>query len=312
MTADVAGSDAIQLLAWHSEVHVPVPAEFHARMTVVVFDSMALVRIRHSPAEVHRTSDLVESLLVGSTLYFVLAGSLTVRQGGRSMEVAAGSAVVLSGHQPFSLECAHPVDLLIVVLRRRALDGRGVPESETDTRVLPGSSYSSAVTSFLAALLTDPPRPASTEGLTAQQAVLQLITGVLSASPDRDEVAPGRSRSESWYAQAVNFIASNHSDPELSTADVAAAAGVSSRHLQRVLAGVGTSVAAELRRSRTRWAVAMLTQAGSERRSIDEIAVLAGFGSAARMRRAFLVEYGVTPARYRADPPEEPRAGISR
>lgn len=309
IAADVAGDDAVQLLAWHSEVTPPSSGEFHARMSLVVFDSMALVRIRHSAAQVHRTPELVESLSVGSTLYFVLSGSMAVRQAGRSLDVAAGSAVVLSGHLPFELECAHPVDLVIVVLRRHALDGRGVPDSETDIRVLPESGYLMAVTSFLAAVSSDPPRPASTEGVTAQQAVLHLLTGVLSAT-DRDGLSRRAPRADDWHARALGFIAANHSDPRLSTADVAEATGISERHLQRVLAGAGTSVALELRRSRLRWAVAVLARRPPV--SIDEIALITGFGTSARMRRAFLAEHGVTPAHYRSVPPEEGAASLAR
>ncbi len=312
MAADVSGSDAIELLAWHSEVHAPVPADFQARMSIVVFDSLALVRIRHSPAEVRRTAEHVISLAAGSTVYFVLSGTLTARQSGKSLSAGAGSALILSGHHPFELSCTDPVDLVIVVLRRRALDSRGVPDSESDVRTLPASSYLSTVAAFLAALASDPPRPASTEGVTAQQAMLHLLTGVLSSATDAEASAARRSRSDGRHEHAIGFIAAHYSDPDLTTADVAVATGLSPRHLQRLLAEAGTSVATELRRSRMHWAIALLGQPDRAGTSLEQIAMLTGFGSAARMRRAFLAEQGMTPARYRAAPPGEKVASLAR
>lgn len=309
--AEVSGQDGIGALAWHSLVEPAVVTEFRARLSLVVFDSMALVRIRHTAAEIHRTAPHVEALAAGSTFYFVLSGSMTARQDGREFALDAGSAVILSGLQPFHLSCPGPVDLVIVVLRRRALEGRGIPRAEHEFCRVRRSSFVTASTAFLASLSADPPRPGSAEGVTAQHTVVQLLTGAMLASIDEHD--PGAtSRRAGSRSNALAYIAANYANPRLTTADVALAAGISTRHLQRALAESGTSVADELKRVRMRWAVALLTQPDRRAVSVQEIASLTGFGSLPRMRRAFLADYGVTPSQFRSHPPAEAPGALSR
>lgn len=109
--------------------------------------------------------------------------------------------------------------------------------------------------------------------------------------------------------RALAVIAEQSSDPRLAPAGVAAEVGSSLRHLQAVFAEVGTSVAGEIRRTRARTARVLLQDGGSAGLDIATIAVRAGFGSSASMRRVLEELYGAGPRELRSGQAEDPGQG---
>jgi len=97
--------------------------------------------------------------------------------------------------------------------------------------------------------------------------------------------------------QAVDYILA-HLDGDLSTVRLAAAVGVSSRHLSRIFVQhVGQAPGRYIRRARID-AVARLLATTST--PVSEIATRCGFGTTEALRQAFVATYGIPPARYRA------------
>jgi transcriptional regulator GlxA family with amidase domain len=92
--------------------------------------------------------------------------------------------------------------------------------------------------------------------------------------------------------------ASAHLSADLSTAALAARAGVSERHLDRLFVQeLGVTPGRLVRRIRTEAAAHLLT--GTDL-PIASIATRCGFGSAETLRTAFAATYGVSPSQYRA------------
>ncbi len=92
--------------------------------------------------------------------------------------------------------------------------------------------------------------------------------------------------------------ATAHVDGDLSAPALAAAAGVSVRHLTRLfLAELGEPPGAAVRRIRLEVAARLLT--GTDLTS-SQVARRCGFASAETLRQAFTVRYGISPARFRA------------
>ncbi|CAI9417808.1 GlxA family transcriptional regulator [Nocardioides sp. T2.26MG-1] len=92
--------------------------------------------------------------------------------------------------------------------------------------------------------------------------------------------------------------ASAHLPDDLSTATLAARAGVSERHLDRLFVQeLGLTPGRFVRRIRTEAAAHLLTGTALP---IASVATRCGFGSAETLRLAFAATYGVSPSHYRA------------
>lgn len=103
--------------------------------------------------------------------------------------------------------------------------------------------------------------------------------------------------SHSLVQDAVTHIATNPAT-DLSTATLAARAGVSQRHLARLfLAEVGATPGRFVRRARSEAAAHLLT---GTTLTVDTIATRCGFRSEEALRQAFRSLYGVSPSHYRA------------
>ncbi|WP_084959716.1 GlxA family transcriptional regulator [Thermoactinospora rubra] len=88
-----------------------------------------------------------------------------------------------------------------------------------------------------------------------------------------------------------------HLDADLSTAALAARAGVSERHLTRLfLKDLGQTPGRFVRRARTEAAAHLLA---STSLPMAAVAARCGFGTAETLRQAFVDRYGIPPSRYR-------------
>ncbi|GIH66761.1 MULTISPECIES: GlxA family transcriptional regulator [Microbispora] len=102
--------------------------------------------------------------------------------------------------------------------------------------------------------------------------------------------------SDSLVKRVVDHI-TGHLDGDLTTASLAADAGVSERHLTRLfLKHLGQSPGRFVRRARTEAAAHLLV---STSLPMAAIAARCGFGTTESLRQSFLDRYGIPPARYR-------------
>ncbi|MGW7437607.1 GlxA family transcriptional regulator [Streptomyces sp. NPDC054849] len=116
------------------------------------------------------------------------------------------------------------------------------------------------------------------------QAQMSLFTA---APPPRDDVV----------RRLVEYIA-EHPDHDLSAGALAARAGVTPRHLNRLfLEHLGLPPGRYVRRARTEAAAHLLA---STTLPLPGVAARCGFGSAETLRQVFTARYGIPPARYRS------------
>ena len=102
----------------------------------------------------------------------------------------------------------------------------------------------------------------------------------------------------SLVRRITDHITSNL-DGDLSTATLAAQAGVSERHLTRLLLEhLGNTPGRYVRQARTEAATHLLV---TTTHPIASVARRCGFGSAQTLRQAFVDRYGIAPSRYRAN-----------
>jgi AraC-like DNA-binding protein len=117
-----------------------------------------------------------------------------------------------------------------------------------------------------------------------ERTVLELVT-VLAAGRDAGTAV-------AYSAAARSFIEAHQGDPGLDAAAVAAAVGISARHLSRVFADGGTSVPRHVLSRRLELAHAMLADPASAGPTVAEVAAACGFTSVTYFSHAFRQRFG--------------------
>ena len=117
-----------------------------------------------------------------------------------------------------------------------------------------------------------------------ESALLELVAAL--AGTGRDELAAAHRTA----AQA--YIEHNLGNPALSAPHVAAAVGISARHLSRVFAAAGTTVPQYVLARRLEAARCLLERPSAGALSVAAVAHRCGFASAAHFSNAFRARFG--------------------
>ncbi|MFJ5773484.1 helix-turn-helix domain-containing protein [Streptomyces sp. NPDC093094] len=129
-----------------------------------------------------------------------------------------------------------------------------------------------------------------------------LLTSVLGHALEAEDAMSPESRRRALHTRALDFIDRNLGDPSLSPASVAAAHGVSVRHLHQLFAEGGATPAAWIRHRRLEHCRRDLADPGLRSRPIAALAARWGFRDPAAFSRQFRRAYGVSPRDYRHHP----------
>jgi AraC-like DNA-binding protein len=135
------------------------------------------------------------------------------------------------------------------------------------------------------------------EATAAIEAYLDVLAGCIAypeqASTRRDSYAEHRARIE-W------FIETHLAEPSLSPSQIAAAIGVSVRHLHRIFLSKGHTVAGWIRGRRLQRCRSDLLNPRLSERNITEIAFFWGFSDSAHFSKSFKKEFGLSPRAFRS------------
>lgn len=137
-------------------------------------------------------------------------------------------------------------------------------------------------------------QPDETQLLSLREQVSWLLTDIL-AFQTTSVVSSGLSAT--YVLAARQFIAEQLSKPELNNAQVAAAVGVSERHLQRLFAeALQTTLQQYIMGQRLERALWLLRHAAYTTYSVERIAFEVGFSSLAHFSRRFKQLFGKSPS----------------
>ncbi|MFI8093663.1 helix-turn-helix domain-containing protein [Streptomyces sp. NPDC086080] len=126
-----------------------------------------------------------------------------------------------------------------------------------------------------------------------------LLAAVLGGHLDSEDTLPPESRRRALRARIRDFIDRNLGDPSLSPATVAAAHGISVRHLHQLFTAEGEAPAAWIRHRRLERCRRDLADPRLRGRSVHAIAARWGFTDPATFSRVFRRVYGMTPTDHR-------------
>lgn len=126
-----------------------------------------------------------------------------------------------------------------------------------------------------------------------------LLASVLGGCAGAEDALPPESRRRALHTRIRDYIDQNLGDPSLSPATVAAAHGISVRHLHQLFAAEGDAPAAWIRHRRLERCRRDLADPRLRGRSVHSIAARWGFRDAATFSRVFRRAYGMTPTDHR-------------
>jgi AraC-like DNA-binding protein len=280
-----------------------------------------LARVRAGAHAVERTAAVIDRCPADSVaVYLTLRGEASFSSADGTRQLRPGDALVCATDRPFARGFARGLEELVVTVPRSALGRRagvspagkpsattfaaagGGPASGGVPRPRPGPGQYARALAWLTGRATGPGQaPPPDEGT-----LLDLVA-VLAAGPDAAPAAAHR-------AAAHCHIEEHLTDPGLSADEIAAAVGISERHLSRVFAADGASVPGHILTRRLQLAYSVLaapaaprgeagpTGPGEATETVADVAARCGFTSANYFSHVFRQRFGVRASDLRREP----------
>jgi AraC family transcriptional regulator, positive regulator of tynA and feaB len=262
---------------------------------------LSIARIDSQRQRVRRTAaDIARGPQNGYYANLQLRGRSLMTQYGRSTVLRPGDLAVVDTTEPFAFEFDDDFRQLTFFLPKQLLDGqlldgRRSAAAATATRVDTTAGAGAAVRHAMLALARD--------GLPERAAARLAVHagGILAVALDWPAAGhTARVPHRRLHAAVLDDIDEHLTDDDLSAPASARRLGVSVRLLYAVFAGREHSYAAEVRRRRLARAWRDLQDPALIGLRVIDVAVEAGFPNVSSFHRAFLREYGRTPAELRA------------
>jgi AraC-like DNA-binding protein len=269
---------------------LPAAAGLDATEINLQLDHLHLARVRGNAHVVERPAALIRRQPSDAVaVYLTLAGDAFFRHDGGLLALRPGQALVCDADRPFRRGFAGGLEELAIRIPRpvfRELTGR--PELRTPVvRDFTGGDPATRTLARLAARALQPGGPEPFD----EEAALGLLVSVLGGRP-RDEVPV-------HLANAHAYIDEHLTDPTLTAGRVAAAIGISERHLSRAFALAGPSFPQFVLARRLDRAHAVLSR--RPLLPVAEVARRCGFGTPSRFSQAFHSRFGLRPSDVRAE-----------
>lgn len=227
-----------------------------------------------------------------------LQGTRCYCQNGGIAMLAPGDTTLIDAGQPWTSECAGNCERLYLRIPRWVLQDH---LQNTSMPVLPRILGKQGLGATLFRLATSLYEEAETmafdEGAIALEAYLEILAGCLSrpaaASTRLNSCAQLRPRIE-------HYIETHLEESKLNPSVIAATAGISVRHLHRLFAVTGWTVAEWIRERRLERCRCDLADPLLSDSTITEIAFHWGFSDSAHFSHCFRKEFGLSPRQFRS------------
>jgi AraC-like DNA-binding protein len=248
-----------------------------------------------TPAVVERRPKMIRQCPADAiVLQFVLAGEAFIFHSSGIRTVRPGQLLVCDADKPFiGGFSAGYRELLLKVSRHAFHQNTGLTHVEAPL-FKPFSPRYGAVAASLAERVRDALRPG--DGQLPEEELLHLVGAMW--HPD------AHAHSSAYLASARSFIDSRLSDDTLCAANIAAAVGISPRHLSRIFSRAGSTVPQYVLGRRLDAARNMLEQPAYASMTIGEISTRCGFRSNAYFSTAFAARFGQRPSDVRRVAPD--------
>ena len=272
--------------------------QFGATLVARHFRKFAMMGISSSSAVVSTKARPFEDGMMNLTIQ--TKGHALYQINGMESDLAPGDVVLYDPQKP--IKAIYPETMQLLILRLPVVE---VEERLPRLREMPGRKISAASGggALLSNFLVNAWSQMSDEGEEAWvdfmgTAVWPLLE--MAYASDLSPAASGLGWPLSHKRALFEIVESNLCEPDLDTAMMADRLGVSTRYVQRLFAGMGTTPSAYVRSRRLDLAARMLCD-DHHRQSITEVSLDVGFQDLSTFCREFRNRFGISPARYRAE-----------
>lgn len=269
------------------------PLKCDAQVRIIPGASWGIAQL--SQVTAHRTAPMLEDGCDDVMLFAPSSGVTVSPQGGVELEIAPGSALLMSQARAARTAYHGPAETFAFRFPRAQLSELIPTLGEAPCVEIPRSTPGLALLFRYGRLLHDDPLAQPALRTLAARHLQELAALVIGAAPDAAEHAKHNSVSAARLRVFKAEIAANLGNPNFGIKVLAMKHKVTTRYIQMLFERDGTTFTGFLRRSRVERAYRMLADPRLATRSIVSIALDCGFAEAASLNRAFRQELGMTP-----------------
>jgi AraC family transcriptional activator of tynA and feaB len=306
-TADVHPRDAFDY--WHETLckkiirHDCTPEarqDFHAELQSASLGDIDLVRYESAPMQNDVTVQHIA--YANADEVFVrrqITGVFVFEQDSREAMLEAGDIILLDPRRPMRGKYLEGAKQLILKFPRAQLEARVGDLRQMIARLIKPSEAEHRLTSaYLAMLPTHADNLAAPAVDIVRNQTLDLIAVSLAKAMKGESLRISSARSLALVSVRA-AIEARLTDPALDAETIAAAAGVSVRYANAVLADDDTSIVRLLWTRRLERCRRALEDPSQRHRTVSEIAYSWGFSDMTHFGRRFRAAYGFLPSEYR-------------
>lgn len=273
---------------------------FSAVMCAGKIGTLELISFENSAMNVARTRSNC-SRHDNDDLFFCqqLQGNLELHQAGRKAALAKGDMVLVDPMLPYAANFGSGSKLLVLKLGRQELRARlGETDAFVGLRSTVDDSAQGPAAEFIATLPRWSGKIGAPTSEIMQTYCVDLIANAIGNFAGRNGVHVSATRASALMA--VRMAADRGlSDPHLTPSKIAAAAGVSVRYANLLLAAEDTSLSRLVLSKRLERCRTLLGNPSQAHRTISDIAYNWGFSDMTHFSRAFKAAFGMLPSAYR-------------
>lgn len=278
-----------------------IGTSFRGSIRTESFDQIEISRIEAGRQRIRRRAvDVARSSKPRYYLCFHTSGHARYVERHAESLLGPGQMILLDNCEPYTAEYVEPVSSLVMHVPHALLQTRFRRPEPVVGRSLGGHSGLLQIAGgFLQSCLTQAQalNPSQREAMAS--VALDLFASVLAeASTLNPDIG---SRQAVLLARIKRYVLTHLGEPGLDPAQIAAAAGISERHLSRLFGLDGLSVGRYLLQQRIERCRRMLADPAQAGRQVGEIAMDCGFNNHAHFSRVFRTVQGCSPSEYRAE-----------
>ncbi|MCJ2136491.1 helix-turn-helix domain-containing protein [Methylobacterium sp. J-026] len=274
---------------------------FHARVDAATIGNLEFtkfsirnLRSNSTPRSFRHENSKTDVLFVS----LVLSGSVSADQNDHVSTENAGDFSIRDHSMPWTIEHAGYSEMLAIQIPRDRLEGMlGTSRRFTGLTVdgtLPTATLTRSFLCNLARVGEDlAPHAAERMVSVGIDLIIACLAGRMAKEP------PKALHGTLTVQRAKAYVAANLGDPNLDPSQVAAAMGVSLRHLQALFRADGRNIAGWIWQRRLEMAAQRLSDPACLNVQVGEVAYRCGFADQAHFSRRFRDRYGVCPREYR-------------
>lgn len=275
----------------HSSFHGSIERHKVAGLELTLFSSSAVSFNKFPPVNV----PLENRVWIAITQ---LAGVRQYRQSGKVAVLSKGDTTLIDPSLPWTSDCSGDCARLYLriplPLLERRFRGTRIPIA---TRISGNRGLGTTLFHLMTSLYQQAGYLTEGEGAAAVEAYLTILSSCLGVA----RTGRGNQECDSTpYSRILSYISQHLTQTTLCPAEIAAAAGISVRHLHRIFSRRGSTVNDWIRIQRLKHCWQQLSDPSTNRKSITEIALYWGFNDSAHFSHSFKKQFGICPRNARS------------